>query len=635
MTVPERIERLPSSPPSALRRALTAGPWLGLLVPALLLVAWEIGAAAGALDLRYMPRPTQIVATGAKLLASGFLADSIFATVRRLLLGSAIGISAGVVAGFALGLSAALRTLLEPLLNALYTVPKLAILPLLLLVFGVGEIPLIALVAITVFFYMWLATMQAVTTLDPTYHDAATVFGVTPLQRLRHVVLPGVLPQLFANMRIAFGVGVLVVVGAEFVNASEGLGAMVWQSWSVFLTDRMYVGITVISLLGVGGMWVVQAIGEVMTPWTPAARAHPRRLLWAALAVVAIAVGLAGSRLSPPSSDESALAFLREREAEAFAPRPLAELTRCRIAARSGLIFTTPIFLAQAMGEFERENLNVEIVNTAEVDAFSLLARGDLDVVVGAPSAGFFNAARAGVEIRWVSALAGSSRGPDGIYIRRAAVADPEQPTWGDLVGRRVGSAQGLGGVISYLIARRMLDAGFDPVRVQYKRMRSPQDIGIALRQGALDAGWLLAPASLQAAEDPSLLYLGGTDQAERLSAVFFGVTFLVQDRDAGTAFIRALAHTIDHFLPPGWYENDETVAAVAELTETPAGLVREDGRLFDLDLPVPRTVERVQRVLARYPDVMASRQPLADDMVVDRGFIHRVFGAEVTLAGR
>jgi ABC-type nitrate/sulfonate/bicarbonate transport system permease component len=185
-------------------------------------------------------------------------------------------LSGGVV-GFLLGSSRLARAAFEPTLNALYTVPKLALLPLLLLIFGIGEEPKIILIAMTVFFFMWISTMEAVATLSEGYGEAARSFRAGWWTRFRHVTFPAVLPQIFVAMRVSAGVAVLVLVGAEFVQGGNGIGYLIWNSWSLFLADRMYVGITVVALMGVVFSAVIAAVGRAVMPWNSQSRARKRK----------------------------------------------------------------------------------------------------------------------------------------------------------------------------------------------------------------------------------------------------------------------------------------------------------------------------------------------------------------------
>ena len=135
---------------------------------------------------------------------------------RRILYGYLIGTASGIIVGFLTGAHRLLRAALEPLLSSLYTVPKLALLPIFLTVFGFGEKAIVMLIATTVFFFVWISTMAAVVGVADGYREAARSFGVSPWQMFRHVLWPASLPAIFVGMRIAAGVSVLMLIGVEF-----------------------------------------------------------------------------------------------------------------------------------------------------------------------------------------------------------------------------------------------------------------------------------------------------------------------------------------------------------------------------------------------------------------------------------
>lgn len=251
------------------RRRRTIDVSLAIAVPAVLVGAWQVAAAAGWIDTRFFPAPSRIWTSARELIASGDLQHHTLRSVQRMLIGFALGVVSGLVAGFALGMSRTVRAAFEPLLSALYTVPKLALLPLLLLIFGPGETPKIVLIAVTVFFFMWIAVMAAVMSVSGLYREVMQSMRATRWQIFRHVLFPATLPQIFVAMRVSAGVSILVLVGAEFVQGDDGLGYLIWHSWSLFVAHRMYVGIVVVALLGFLFAELVKWIGHLVTPWAP------------------------------------------------------------------------------------------------------------------------------------------------------------------------------------------------------------------------------------------------------------------------------------------------------------------------------------------------------------------------------
>jgi sulfonate transport system permease protein len=155
------------------------------------------------------------------------------------------------------------------MLDALYVVPKLALLPIFLNMFGLGEGPQIALVATTVFFFVWISTMAAVLAVPSGHRDAGQVFGASAWQMFRHVLLPASLPAVLVGARIAAGVAVLVIVASEQIAATNGLGHLIFDARALFQNDVMFVGIVCVAVLGVVFSELVRIAGRLLTPWAP------------------------------------------------------------------------------------------------------------------------------------------------------------------------------------------------------------------------------------------------------------------------------------------------------------------------------------------------------------------------------
>ncbi|MGI5267686.1 ABC transporter permease [Nonomuraea sp. CA-218870] len=240
---------------------------LAVLVPVALLGLWQILAGAGVLESNYFPPPTEIAASWADLVANGVYQESVLASLGRIVSGYLLGTLSAVALGMVIGSIRLVRVALEPTISALYTVPKLAILPLLLLIFGLGETSKILLVALTCFFVVLINTIDAVGGVSSRYHDVGRSAGASRWATLRHITLPAALPQTLTGMRIASGLAVIVIVGAEFVAADAGLGFLVWNSWNLGVPEHMYVGIVSISLIGVVFGLVLRGVEWLLTPW--------------------------------------------------------------------------------------------------------------------------------------------------------------------------------------------------------------------------------------------------------------------------------------------------------------------------------------------------------------------------------
>lgn len=247
------------------RRIETALAWGGVIV---LFGAWELASRVGWLDTRFWPAPTRVLASCVEMFRDGTLQPYLYHTLGFLLVGYVIGAAAGVVTGLLLGTFRYLRAAVEPVISIFYTIPSIALLPFLLLLFGIGPTPKVVLIASTVFFVVAVSVTAAMRSVPSGYLEVADSVGATPLQRARHVILPYVLPATFVSLRITAAMSVLVIVAIEFVQGDDGLGYVIWNSWSLFLAQRMLVAIVIVSLVGVAFMKLVELAGRLMAPWT-------------------------------------------------------------------------------------------------------------------------------------------------------------------------------------------------------------------------------------------------------------------------------------------------------------------------------------------------------------------------------
>jgi sulfonate transport system permease protein len=243
-------------------RILAAG------IPLLLIGLWQLSSSRELIDSTIYPSPVDIGRETWDLLADGRLRTDTWVTLRLILSGYLIGAAVGFLLGTAMGVSRLLRAAFEPLLNGLYVVPKLALLPIFLTIFGFGQAPKIVLISITVFFFVWIETMEAIVAVPIGHREAARSFSSSPFVMFRHVLLPATLPQIFTGLRIAMGVAVLVTIASEFVVGNQGLGYLIFNSRQLFQIKRTYVGIVWVALLGVALSSIVGWVGRRLTPWS-------------------------------------------------------------------------------------------------------------------------------------------------------------------------------------------------------------------------------------------------------------------------------------------------------------------------------------------------------------------------------
>lgn len=240
---------------------------LAILTPVVLLVAWEIAAATGIIDRRLFSPPSAIAVRGADMIASGELYGHIFATVARLTVGLVIGAVAGILAGLIMGVWRPVRAAFEPMFTALYALPKIAILPLLLLIFGLTETPKILAVVISVFFVVQINTLSGITQIDGRITEAARAYKATGWRLFRYVLLPAAMPSIMTGLRVSAGMAVIVVTAVEFVASNNGLGYLIWNSWQLFQPATMFVGLITVSIVGAVVTGLIILLERALLPW--------------------------------------------------------------------------------------------------------------------------------------------------------------------------------------------------------------------------------------------------------------------------------------------------------------------------------------------------------------------------------
>jgi len=241
-----------------------------VLSPVILLCVWELSARAHLVDTRFFPEPTGILLVLGEMLQSGELVAHIGVSLQRIAVGLFIGAVPGMLIGIAVGLVPILRAVIQPLIDITFPIPKIALLPLFILVFGVGEASKYAVIATAVIYLVLINTVAGVRNIDRIYLDVAANFHASKMMMLWDVALPGALPLILAGVRLAVGVALIVIVTAEFVGAKSGLGYLIWTSWQVLQVEKMYVGLLVIAAIGLGCAALLDALERVLLPWKAA-----------------------------------------------------------------------------------------------------------------------------------------------------------------------------------------------------------------------------------------------------------------------------------------------------------------------------------------------------------------------------
>jgi NitT/TauT family transport system permease protein len=236
-------------------------------LPVALLAAWEILARAGLLDPIFFPPPSALALESLAMIRSGELTGHVQNTLRRTLLGAALGLFSGIACGILMGASRGVRRSLESLIAALAATPKIALLPILMLALGIGEAPRIVLIAAAAFVFAALPMLDGVRNLDANYVELARNYGAHSWKLVTWVYLPGCLPHLLTATRLALNRALGVCIAVEVVNATTGLGSLIWDGWQAFRPEHVYIGVLTAGLLGAFFHASMRLVEKALVPW--------------------------------------------------------------------------------------------------------------------------------------------------------------------------------------------------------------------------------------------------------------------------------------------------------------------------------------------------------------------------------
>jgi ABC-type nitrate/sulfonate/bicarbonate transport system permease component len=240
---------------------------ISFLSPIALLLLWEVLARLGILDTRFFPAPSQILSTLLTMMKSGELLDDTLISMTRLAVGFLVGGIPGLIIGVVMGLNSTLRAMIDPLIAATYPIPKSSILPLALLVLGLGEASKIFMVAIGVFYPIAMNSMAGVREINRVYLDVGHNFKASRWDVFHTIALPGAMPMIMTGVKLGVGMGLVLIAIAEMVGAKSGLGYLIWNAWETFAVDQMYVGLFVIALIGFALTLILNELEKILVPW--------------------------------------------------------------------------------------------------------------------------------------------------------------------------------------------------------------------------------------------------------------------------------------------------------------------------------------------------------------------------------
>jgi NitT/TauT family transport system permease protein len=241
------------------------GVGLAVIVALIALIEW--GTRAGWITNLTLPRPSDVMVTFVELWQTGGLWEHLLPSLSRLVVGSTIGISAGIGVGVMIGLFSYVRAGLVPLVASIFPIPKIALLPLFVIWFGIDEASKFALIALGTFTPTVVATYGAVDSVDRTLVRMGQSFGLSWSSIVRKIVLPGALPGILSGLRVSVAIGIILLVAAEMLGAEYGVGAYILQAGALYDLERLFAGVVILSVLGVLTSWLIALIERRVLRW--------------------------------------------------------------------------------------------------------------------------------------------------------------------------------------------------------------------------------------------------------------------------------------------------------------------------------------------------------------------------------
>ena len=240
---------------------------VGPAVFAVLLIIWETGSRLGLISELVLPAPSEAWGAFMELVQSGNLQKHLGASLQRLVIGFSAGTTLGLVVGTAIGLSSYARAGLSPLVSAIFPIPKIALLPLFIIWFGIGEGSKVATILFGCFFPTVIATYGGIDSVDRTLIRMGQSFGLSRWEIVRKIVLPAALPAILSGMRISASIAIILLVAAEMIGAEYGIGAYVLLAGNLMSTDQLIAGVAILSVMGLIVSWLITRLEKAFLSW--------------------------------------------------------------------------------------------------------------------------------------------------------------------------------------------------------------------------------------------------------------------------------------------------------------------------------------------------------------------------------
>ncbi len=268
------MQEVAAIPPRTPDTPARAGPGLAIislpwLVPVLIVVFWQMASTFNWVSPTTLPAPSRVLAAAGDLLGTGELQRGILVSLGRIAAGFSIGAAIGLVLGFLVGMSHIAEGLVDRTLQMIRVIPHLALVPLMIAWFGIGETPKVILVAMGTLFPVYLNTVNGIKNVDPRLIQLGQAYGLNQLQLVRDIVVMGAMPSILTGIRYSLGVAWLTLVIAETINAQDGIGFIAQNAREMMRNDRVILAILIYSLAGLLADLITRLIERRVLRWNP------------------------------------------------------------------------------------------------------------------------------------------------------------------------------------------------------------------------------------------------------------------------------------------------------------------------------------------------------------------------------
>ncbi len=232
-----------------------------------LVILWEIGSQTGFISNIALPAPSEAAGAMSDLFETGMIWKHLSASLYRLVVGWSFGSLIGVLVGLAIALFSLVRAGVSPFITALFPIPKIALLPLFIIWFGIGEGSKVATILFGTFFPTVIATYGGVDNVDRSLIRMGQSFGLSWISIVRKIIIPGALPAILSGFRISASIAIILLVAAEMIGAEFGIGAYILMAGALFATDQLIAGVAMLSVLGLTVGWLISRAERMLLSW--------------------------------------------------------------------------------------------------------------------------------------------------------------------------------------------------------------------------------------------------------------------------------------------------------------------------------------------------------------------------------